>query len=318
MNKIKCAVIGVGYLGRFHAQKYQIIENVELVAICDVNPDLLQERSNELNIPGYEDYHDLFGKVDAVSIAATTSEHYTIAKDCLLNGIHVLLEKPMTKTVSEANELIQIAKDKKLKFQIGHLERFNAQRLALDGHLNNPLFIESVRLSSFNPRGTDVNVILDLMIHDIDIILAIVNSPVKHIEAQGAPVLTNSIDIANARLTFANNCVANITASRISFKTERKTRIFQSDSYISIDYHNKRFAIFKKGNQEMYPGIPEILQHQSSFEQTDALLLEIKSFIDCIVNDRNPLVSGEDGKNALATAEKITALINENLKLHYA
>jgi predicted dehydrogenase len=318
MNKIKCAVIGVGYLGRFHAQKYQILDNVELVAICDVNPDLLQERSNELNVPGYEDYRDLFGKVDAVSIAATTSEHYTIAKDCLLNGIHVLLEKPMTKTVYEANELIQIAKDKKLKFQIGHLERFNAQRLALDGHLDNPLFIESVRLSSFNPRGTDVNVVLDLMIHDIDIILAIVNSPVKHIEAQGAPVLTNSIDIANARLTFANNCVANITASRISFKTERKTRIFQSDSYISIDYHNKRFAIFKKGKQEMYPGIPEIVQHQSSFEQTDALLLEIKSFIDCIINDRNPLVSGEDGKNSLATAEKITALINENLKLHYA
>lgn len=318
MKKLKCAVIGVGYLGRFHAQKYKLIKDVELVAICDVNSKLLQIRSEELNVAGFENYQDLFGKVDAVSIAATTSEHYSIAKDCLLNGIHVLLEKPMTKTVAQALELIAIAKDKNLKFQIGHLERFNAQRLAIEGYLDKPLFIESVRLASFNPRGTDVNVILDLMIHDIDIILSLVKSPVKSIDAHGAPVLTNSIDIANARINFENNCVANVTASRISFKTERKTRIFQHDSYISIDYHKKQFAIFKKGDKEMFPGVADIVCHESSFEKTDALLLEIKSFIDCIIHDKVPLVSGEDGKDALATAENITALINANLQRHYA
>ncbi|WP_133127294.1 Gfo/Idh/MocA family protein [Legionella nagasakiensis] len=319
MSKIKCAVIGVGYLGRFHAQKYHSLkDDAELLAVCDVNPDACEAVSKELNVPAYLNYRDLFGQVEAVSIAATTNTHYDIAKDCLEHGIHVLLEKPMTETVAQAKELIALASRQKVKLQIGHLERFNAARLALDAHLDQPLFIESQRLAPFNPRGTDVNVILDLMIHDIDIIQTIVRSPIKNIEAQGAPVLTKSIDIANARITFENHCVANVTASRISFKTERKTRIFQKNSYISIDYQNKQFAVFQKGEGEMFPGIPEITRHQSAFEKGDALMEEIKAFIQCIQQDGNPLVTGEEGCAALSTAEKITSLINNNLIARHA
>ncbi len=318
MHKIKCAVIGVGYLGRFHAQKYQLLENAELVAICDVNTEVCEAVSRELHVPAYFDYRDLFGKVDAISIAATTSEHYAIARDCLEQGIHVLIEKPITETVEQAKELIAIAATHQAKLQVGHLERFNAARLALDAHLENPLFIESHRLAPFTPRGTDVNVILDLMIHDIDIIQTIVHSPIKHIDAQGAPVLSNSIDIANARITFENHCIANVTASRISFKTERKTRIFQQNSYISIDYHNKQFAVFQKGDGEMFPGIPEITRHQSVFDQGDALLAEIQAFIQCILQNSTPLVTGQEGCAALATAEKITSLIDSHLINKYA
>lgn len=318
MNKIKCAVIGVGYLGRFHAQKYQKLEHADLVAVCDVNSTLVESVARELNVPAYLDYHDLFGRVDAVSIAATTQEHYAIARACLAKGIHVLIEKPITETVAEALELIELARVHRVKLQVGHLERFNSARLALDVHLNHPLFIESHRLAPFNPRGTDVNVILDLMIHDIDIIQTIVKSPIKTIDAQGAPVLSQSIDIANARITFENHCVANVTASRISFKTERKTRIFQRNTYISIDYQDKQFAIFEKGEGEMFPGIPDVIRHQSVFEPGDALFEEIKAFVQCIVDDTTPLVTGEEGCAALATAEKITALIDLNLTERHA
>lgn len=318
MPKIKCAVIGVGYLGRFHAQKYKLLNNVELVGVCDLNKGVCETVANELQVPAYFDYHQLFGKVDAISIAATTSAHYAIARDCLAQGIHVLIEKPITETVVQAQELIALAEKNNVKLQVGHLERFNSARLALDAHLEKPLFIESHRLAPFNPRGADVNVILDLMIHDIDIIQTIVHSPIKHIDAQGAPVLSKSIDIANARITFENHCVANVTASRISFKTERKTRIFQANSYISIDYHNKQFAVFQKGNGEMFPGIPEITRHESIFEKGDALFEEIKAFIQCIAQDSPPLVTGEEGCAALATAEKITSLINNHLIERYA
>ncbi|WP_028387664.1 Gfo/Idh/MocA family protein [Legionella fairfieldensis] len=317
MSILKCAVIGVGYLGRFHAQKYQMLPNADLIAVCDVNEEVCKAVAKELQIPAYSDYQHLFGKVDAVSIVATTSKHYEIAKDCLKEGIHVLIEKPITETVEQANELIALARQYHCKLQVGHLERFNAARLALDEYLEHPLFIESNRLAPYNPRGTDVNVILDLMIHDIDLIQTIVHSPIAGIEAQGAPVLSKSIDIANARITFENHCVANVTASRVSFKTERKTRIFQPNSYISIDYQNKQFAVFQKGEGEMFPGIPEITRHQSIFEKGDALLEEIKAFLSCIENNTTPLVTGEEGRDALATAAKITSLIDSNLLSRY-
>ena len=313
MSKLKCAVIGVGYLGRFHAQKYQLLENVELVGVCDINQAICKAVADELTIPAFFNYRDLFGKIDAVSIAATTNEHYEIAKACLEQGIHVLLEKPITETVAQAESLIALAEKHHAKLQVGHLERFNSARLALEKHLDKPLFIESNRLAPFNPRGTDVNVILDLMIHDIDIILTMVNSPIRKIEAQGTPVLSKSIDIANARMTFENNCVANVTASRVSFKTERKTRIFQANSYISIDYQNKQFAIFEKGEGEMFPGIPEITRHESVFEKSDALLEEIKAFVSCVRHDTTPLVTGREGCHALSTAAIITDLIHEHL-----
>ena len=289
-----------------------------MIGVCDLNAEVCNAVSKELNVPAYLDYTELFGKVDAVSIAATTNKHFEIAKGCLEQGIHVLIEKPITETVAQAEELIQLAAKTGAKLQVGHLERFNSARMALDEHLHKPLFIESERLAPFNPRGTDVNVILDLMIHDIDIIQNMVHSPIASIEAQGTPVLTKAIDIANARITFANHCVANVTASRISFKTERKTRIFQEDSYISIDYHKKQLAIFKKGTGEMFPGIPDITSDQKEFAKGDALLEEIKAFLKCIEHGSIPLVTGEEGKYALETAEKITALINSNLLIRYA
>ncbi len=318
MSILKCAVIGVGYLGRFHAQKYLSLANAELVAVCDINAEACEAVSRELNVPAFFDYKDLFGKVDAISIAATTSKHYEIAKAFIQQGIHVLIEKPITETVAQADELIALAKQHQTKLMVGHLERFNSARLALDEYLEHPLFIESQRLASFNPRGTDVNVILDLMIHDIDLIHTIVNSPITNIDAHGAPVLSQSIDIANARITFENHCVANVTASRVSFKTERKTRIFQPNSYISIDYQNKQFAVFQKGEGEMFPGIPEITRHQSVFEKGDALLEEIKAFLNCIEDNLTPLVTGEEGRDALSTAAKITSLIDSNLIIRNA
>ena len=316
MTKIlRAAVIGLGYLGKFHAEKYHKLKEAHLIGLCDLNPEVCKPISEQLNnVPIYTDYKDLFGKVDAVSIATTTSSHYEIAADCIKAGIHVLLEKPMTKTVAQAKELIELAKKHKVKLQIGHLERFNAAHIAVKQHLHKPLFIESQRLAPFNPRGTDVNVVLDLMIHDIDIIQALVASPIAHIEAQGVPVLSQLIDIANARITFANKCVANVTASRISFKTERKTRIFQHDNYISIDYHQQKCAVFTKCPTEQFPGIPEIIQHKTDFEKNDDLLEEIKSFIYSILNDTIPMVTAEDGCASLETSEQIINCIHANLE----
>jgi len=318
MNPIRCAVIGVGYLGRFHAQKIQALKQAKLVAVCDRNADICKATSNEFEVPGYRDHRELFGLVDAVCIAATTNAHYAIAKDCLEAGLHVLIEKPITETVQQAEELIALAKKHHVKLQVGHMERFNAARLALDDYLEKPLFIESNRLAPFNPRGTDVNVVLDLMIHDIDLIQTMVKSPIKSLDAHGAPVLSPSVDIANARITFENNCIANVTASRVSFKTERKTRIFQRNSYISIDYHNKQLAVFTKGEGEMFPGIPEVTRHQSVFDKGDALLEEITAFVNCIQNDTTPLVTGEEGREALSTAAQISDLINQNLITSHA
>lgn len=295
-----------------------MLPDAELVAVCDVNKTQCDAVAQELSVRSCQDYTELFGKVDAVSIAATTNQHYNIAKACLAQGIHVLIEKPITETVEQADELITLAKQHGAKLQVGHLERFNSARLALEDYLERPLFIESQRLAPYNPRGTDVNVILDLMIHDIDLIQAMVKSPIVSIEAQGSPILSSATDIANARITFKNHCVANITASRISFKTERKMRIFQPESYISIDFQNKQFALFKKGQGEMFPGIPDISRHESVFEKGDALLEEIKAFLHCIIKDSDVPVTGEDGRAALETAERINDLINANLLSRHA
>ncbi|OGV25370.1 MAG: UDP-N-acetyl-D-glucosamine dehydrogenase [Legionellales bacterium RIFCSPHIGHO2_12_FULL_37_14] len=310
--KIRCAVIGVGYLGRFHAQKLKSLPDVELVAICDIDKNQANLVAKELGVEACINYQDLIGKVDAVIIASTTISHFKIAEVCLMRGIHVLVEKPITETVAEANTLIALAHKNKLKLQVGHLERFNPARIALEPYLANPLFIESTRLAPFNPRGSDVNVILDLMIHDIDIIQTLVKSPIMHIDAQGAPVISPSLDIANARINFQNHCVANVTASRVSYKTERKMRIFQYKSYISIDFHQKKFAVFTKGNGEMFPGIPNIVQHEEQLPNNDALLAEVKSFIDCIKQNTTPVVTGEEGRDALATAHMITDLITHH------
>ena len=220
------------------------------------------------------------------------------------------MEKPITETVEEADGLIDAAKQSGVILQVGHLERFNAAVMALDLGEGRPLFIESHRLAPFNPRATDVSVVLDLMIHDIDIILEIIGSEVARIDASGTSVLTRGIDIANARITFANGAVANVTASRVSMKSERKMRMFRPKSYVSVDFQNRVLTRHKTGEKEMYPGIPEIVTDEVIFENGDALLDEIKHFIDCIRSGRQPMVSGEDGRRALATAIKISKLLD--------
>ncbi len=309
MSKIKTAVIGVGYLGKFHAQKYAQLELSELVAVCDASLEIAQAIAGEHDIPAFTDYHDLIGKVEAVSIVVPTQKHYEVAKVFLENKIHVLLEKPITSTVAEAEELVKIAEQNKCVFQIGHLERFNTAVLALENELKQPLFIESNRIAPFNPRGADVNVVLDLMIHDIDIILDFANSPVKHIDANGVAVISKEIDIANARITFENGCVANVTASRVSMKSERIMRIFQHDAYISIDFQNKKLSVHKKGDGEMYPGIANIESNDRSFKQGDALYSEIEAFLYSIKNNEPPVVSGQAGLLALQTATTISELL---------
>ncbi len=266
----------------------------------------------------YTDYRELYNHVDAVSIAASTPQHFRIARECIQQGLHVLIEKPITETVLEAKELINLSQKNDVKLQVGHLERFNPVRIALDQYLDTPLFIESNRLAPFNLRGAEVNVILDLMIHDIDLIQTMVRSPIKHISAHGAPILSPTIDIANARIVFENRCVANITASRVSFKKERKTRIFQKLNYLTLDYQEKRLTIFSKGTDELFPGIPNIIRHEATCAEEDALQNEINAFLQCIVNDTPPLVPGEDGLAALKTAGAITACIEQQLAEQYA
>ena len=312
MSKIRTAVIGVGYLGKFHAQKYAQLESSELVAVCDASIEIAQIIADEHDVPAFTDYHELIGKVDAVSIVVPTQKHYEVAKVFLENKVHVLLEKPITSTVEEAEELVKIADKNKCVFQIGHLERFNPAVLALENELQQPLFIESNRIAPFNPRGADVNVVLDLMIHDIDIILDFARSPVTNIDANGVAVISNEIDIANARITFENGCVANVTASRVSMKSERIMRIFQHDAYISIDFQNKKLSMHNKGDGEMYPGIANIESNDRTFEQGDALYSEIEAFLHSINTDTPPVVSGKAGLLALQTATKISELLGTN------
>jgi predicted dehydrogenase len=310
MRKLKCAVIGTGYLGKFHAEKYASLPDCELVAVVDVNEAAARDAAEKHGAKALTEYKSLLGAIDAVSIVVPTTLHHAISKDFLKADAHVLVEKPITVTVAEADELIAIAKENRLILQVGHLERFNPAVLGLDKE-EKPLFIESHRLSPFNPRANDVSVVLDLMIHDIDIILALVDSEVERIDASGTAVLTKGTDIANARLLFKNGCVANVTASRISMKMERKMRMFRPSSYVSVDFHKRILTKHRTGKKEMFPGIPEIETEASVFESGDALLEEIKHFINCIQTGENPLVSGLAGRRALATAIQITQLLGD-------
>ncbi len=305
MKTLRTAVIGVGYLGNFHAQKYALLPQVELVGVADNDSKRGGEIAQALDTQFFGDYRDLIGKVDAVSVVVPTQFHYAVARDFLAAGVHVLIEKPITVTIEEADQLIALAEQQGVVFQVGHLERFNPVLVALEGVLVEPLFIESVRIAPFKPRGTDVNVVLDLMIHDIDIIQHIVKSPVERIDAIGAPVFTGEEDIANARILFRNGCVANVTASRISLKSERKMRIFQRDAYITLDFQNRKILIANKGAGELFPGVPNVKVDERQLGEADALRSEIESFLSAIREGLPPQVSGNDGRMALETALKI-------------
>jgi predicted dehydrogenase len=306
MEKIRTAVVGVGYLGRFHAQKYAQIAGSELLAVVDSSAEARASVAAELGTRALADHRELIGQVDAVSVVTPTPGHFAVARDFLEGGAHVLVEKPITETPAEARELIELARARGRVLQVGHLERFNAAILGAEPHLKAPRFIECHRLAPYRERGTDVNVVLDLMIHDIDIVQTIVGAPIAAIDAIGTAVFSDEIDIANARIRFANGCVANATASRVSLKTERKLRVFEDEAYLSIDLQQKILTLIRKRSGPAGPGQLPVTIEEQSFEQGDALKAEIVSFLDCIRSGTGPVVSGEAGLRALETAMLIT------------
>lgn len=298
MNKLKVGVIGVGHLGSIHAKIYKEIPNCSLEGVCDINKTRLEEVSKSLGVPAYSDYHELLDKVNAVSVCTPTKLHYDVAKDVLSRGLHALVEKPFTPTLKEADGLIALAKKNKLILQVGHIERFNSAFSATLKLIKEPKFIECHRLSPFPNRSLDVGAVLDIMIHDIDIVLGLVNSKIKNIESVGINVLTQFEDIANARISFANGCIANLTASRISDEVMRKIRIFQENTYISLDYKDAKASVYQKSG-------PAISKVDLPIEKEQPLQKELQSFVDCVIEHREPLVSGEVARSALLVALEI-------------
>jgi predicted dehydrogenase len=306
---LRMAVIGVGYLGRFHAQKWATLPGCRLVAVVDPVEATRAAVAAELGTEAVADWRGLLGRVDAVSIVTPTPLHHPIALAFLEAGVHVLVEKPITTTAEEARDLIRAAKASGAVLQVGHLERFNSAVQALDGLVRQPRFVESARLSPFRQRGTDVSVVLDLMIHDIDLIQSIVRSPIVGIDAIGTSVFSDDLDIANARLTFASGCVANVTASRVSLKTERKLRLFEDEAYLSLDLQQKILTVIRKGATPAAGEMPQVAIEEQTYEQGDALKAEIEAFAASIRGGGAPLVGGEEGLAALETAIRIAALV---------
>jgi len=315
MKNIKVGVIGVGYLGRFHAQKYAALEGVSLIGVADTNIQQAKQVAGECSCSSFSDYQELLPAVDAVSIAVPTPYHHQVAGECLDACVDVLLEKPMTVTLQEADDLIARAEAKQLVLQIGHLERFNPAVQAMEPFLTTPVFIESSRIATFKSRGADVDVVLDLMIHDIDIILNIIHSPIKTIHTVGAPVATATTDIANARLIFENGATANVTVSRISRTNVRKMRIFQPGSYINVDFGNKKVMTIQLSEELLDSGMPKQLVELRTFADSDALRSEIISFIQHVRERTKPAVSGVEGRRALAVALQVMDQIKEHQQL---
>jgi len=310
VKKIRVGVVGVGYLGQFHAEKYASMEGVELAGVVDIDAPRAKEIAKRCRVQPFFHHSHLFGKVQAVSIAVPTLLHYPITKDFFLQGIDVLLEKPISQTLEEADELIELAESKGLIFQVGHLERFNGALSALQGMVQSPLYIEAHRLSPFPGRGTDVNVVLDVMIHDIDILLSLVNSKVREIDAVGIPILTPHSDIANARIEFENGCRANVTASRVSKEKIRRTRIFLPNGTLSIDYLIQKVSFSKRVDDPIKHKIPEIVTEEIPVTKVDSLEAEIHSFLQSVRDRKRVRVSGWDGKRALEVALQIIQKID--------
>jgi predicted dehydrogenase len=308
MRKIKVAVIGVGRLGSLHARLYKELPQAQLIGVCDTEQSRLKEICRQLDVSAFGDYRQLFDKVEAVSIATPTHLHFSIAEDFLKHGIHTLVEKPYTTTLKEARRLNKVSRRKHLIIQVGHVERFNSAFSATQKIIKNPRFIECHRLSPFPGRCLDVGVVLDVMIHDIDIVLGLVNSKINKIEATGINVLTNLEDIANARITFKNGCTANLTASRVSDEVMRKIRIFFENTYISLDYKNERAFVYKKADAE-------ISKQALPIEKEQPLKKEISHFLDCVAQHKQPLISGEVAQQALKVALDIQKQIRNHLHL---
>ncbi len=319
MKKIKVGVIGTGHLGKIHTKLFKEIHNCDFIGVYDLDFDRAKNVADEFQTKAFKDIYELLNEVDAVDIVSTTSAHYKLVKTAFAKDKHVFVEKPITSQIWEAEDLVKDAEEKKLILQVGHIERFNPALLTLEKFELDPVFIQTDRLAQFNPRGTDVAVVLDLMIHDIDIILSLVQSEVKEIKANGVAVVSDSIDIANARIEFENGAVANVTASRISQKKMRKMRMFQRDAYIALDFITGTSEVYRLVNPEKMPQNPFInfgemgigdkkkfvVYEQPELKEVNALKLELEYFIDAVLNNKQPIVSGKDGLKALKVAEMI-------------
>lgn len=308
MEKMRVGVIGVGALGRHHARIYASLPQCDLIGVSDVDEPRGLEVAREFHTDFFRDPSDLITKVDGVSVCVPTELHYSVAKEVLSAGVHCLLEKPIAAQLTEADDLIDIANQKNLVLQIGHIERFNPGIRAVEKLINNPLFIESHRLAPYSSRGTDVAVVLDLMIHDIDIVLHFTKGEIERMEAVGVPVLSDQEDIANVRLELSTGCIANLTASRVSKERLRKIRFFQPDVYISVDYLNKDVEVYERVLEKERPLIRKVKVETS---QEEPLRLELQSFIGSSRDGEPPLVSGEEGRKALEVALRIQDEIRE-------
>jgi len=302
MKTVKIAVIGTGKLGSRHAKIYSKIPGIELVGVCDTNEARTNQTASRCKTRAFKDYRELFGLVEAASIVVPSQVHFPISRDFLNHGVDLLIEKPITTSLEEADELLEIARHHQRIIQVGHIERFNAAIRTIKNIIKNPRFIECHRLGPYDPRVIETGVTLDLMIHDIDIVLDLVRSPIEHIDAVGAPILSKTEDIANARVRFKNHCVCNLTASRVTQDVNRKIRIFQDNAYISIDYVTQEAEIFTKDNGHIH-------HKKIDIQKTDSLKEELSDFIQCVRQRKKPIVSGEEGRNALALALQITKLI---------
>jgi predicted dehydrogenase len=314
-EKLRVGVIGVGHLGEYHVQKYKAISNAELVGVVDTNVERSNEIAQRYSTRVFEKHSELLSMVDGVSLVVPTEIHFDVAKDILSKGIHLLIEKPITYKLEPADTLIRMAQEKNLVLQVGLVERFNPAVVKMKSILNQPVFIESHRMNLFAARGIDVDVVLDLMIHDLDIILHVVPSKVKEVHAVGMSVITEKTDIANARIIFENGTVANLTASRVSNKTLRKIRVFQPDAYISVNCAKKEISVIRlDGEGKDLNDYPQLTSEKIKYPDSDPLADEISSFVNVVMNGSSPVVTGQDGRRALEVALGIIDQIQRGCK----
>ncbi|MCD6366138.1 MAG: Gfo/Idh/MocA family oxidoreductase [Bacteroidales bacterium] len=321
---LKVGVVGVGHLGKIHLKILLEMKQVKVVGFYDVDKNTAEEIASEFGVTDFPTVESLIDSVDIIDIVAPTTSHFDVALKTIRSSKHLFIEKPLAATVDEAKELVKLAHEAKVKIQVGHVERFNPAYIAAGEHIENPMFIENHRLALFNPRGTDVSVVMDLMIHDLDIVLHSVKSPVKHISASGVVVVSDTPDIANARIEFDNGCVANLTASRMSMKNMRKIRFFQKDAYVAVDFLNKKTEVIKMKQVEaetdplaMYinlkeKGIKQIYYLNPEINENNAIEQELTGLVSAIEYDTKPAVTIEDGYEALAVAQEILEKIKMN------
>jgi len=311
-DPIRVAVVGTGYFGRFHADHYARNPRAKLVAVVDTDQARASAVAAEFGAEPAFDYRSILGKVDAASVAVPTPLHYEIARALVEAGIHVLVEKPIAESVESARTLANLAEERGSVLQVGHIERFSAAYRTLAGLITDPLYFESYRIAPWKNRGVEVDVILDLMIHDIDMIIGLVDSPVSWVDAVGTPVLGRRVDLANARITFESGCVANVTASRVSYKTERRLRVFARNHYLTCDLGEGRISGYRLSGDPMTDGVAAIASETYEIEKEDSLANEIDAFLDCITTGSKPLVDGRAGCEAL----RVASLINESIEEH--